>query len=83
MKMRKDKIDRLVERLTAKTIAPISYERKFVAFYDVLGWRQKIAEAGNDPGMILALKGAVTGWSLLSNVEVQNRGCASQRSRTM
>ena len=74
MKTPTDKIDRLVERLTAKTMAPMSYERKFVAFYDVLGWRQKIAEAGNDPGMILALKGAVTGWSLLSNVEVQNRG---------
>lgn len=74
MRTRKDKIDRLVERLTAKTMAPVSYERKFVAFYDVLGWRQKIAEAGNDPEMILALKAAVTGWSFLSNVEVQNRG---------
>ena len=74
MKKRKDKIDRLVETLTAKTMAPVSYERKFVAFYDVLGWRQKIAEAGNDPEMILALKAAVTGWSLLSDTGVQNRG---------
>jgi hypothetical protein len=75
MRTRKDKIDRLVEGLTAETMAPpVSYERKLVAFYDVLGWRQKIAAAGSDPQMILALKAAVTGWSLLSNVEVQNRG---------
>lgn len=74
MKKRKDKIDRLVEGLTATTMAPVRYERKYVVFYDVLGWRQKIAEAGNDPEMIVTLKAAVTGWALLGNADVQSRG---------
>lgn len=74
MKRPRDKIDRLVEKLTAKTMAPVSYERKVVAFYDVLGWKQKISEAGSDPEKLLALKSAVAGWSLLSRQQVQNRG---------
>jgi hypothetical protein len=32
------------------------YQRRVVAFYDVLGWRSKIAEAGNDPAKIAHLQ---------------------------
>jgi hypothetical protein len=78
MRRGEDKIDRQVDKLTAQTMTPVSYKRKFVAFYDVLGWRQKIAEAGDDPDKILALKAAVTGWSLLSSSEIQNRGFKTQ-----
>jgi hypothetical protein len=74
MRTRKDEIDHLVKKLTAETTAPAAYERKFVAFYDVLGWRRKIADAGDNPEMIQALKAAVTGWSFLRNIDVQNRG---------
>jgi hypothetical protein len=78
MRRGKDKIDRQVEKLTAQTMLPVSYGRKFVAFYDVLGWRQKIAEAGDDPDKILALKAAVSGWSLLSSSQIQSRGFRTQ-----
>lgn len=78
MRRGKDKIDRQAEKLTAQTMLPVSYERKFVAFYDVLGWRHKIAEAGTDPDKILSLKAAVSGWSLLSSSQTQNRGFKTQ-----
>jgi len=71
---RQDKIDRLVAKLTAQALSPVLYERKVVVFYDILGWRQKIAEAANDAESIRTLKTIVCGWSLLGGVDIQNRG---------
>jgi hypothetical protein len=35
---------------------PLQYERKAVVFYDVLGWRNQIQKAGNDPEKIAMLQ---------------------------
>ena len=35
---------------------PLQYERKAVVFYDVLGWRNQIQKAGNDPEKIATLQ---------------------------
>jgi hypothetical protein len=43
------------ERLQEFLLNP-SYENRAVAFYDFLGWRSKIAEAGDDPEKIGQLR---------------------------
>jgi hypothetical protein len=42
----RNKASRWVERMVYE---PVAYEERLIAFYDVLGWRQKIKEAGDDP----------------------------------
>jgi hypothetical protein len=37
----------------------VNYERRVVAFYDVMGWQNKIVEAGNDIEKITTLKNVV------------------------
>jgi hypothetical protein len=74
MRKKPDKIDRLVAQMVARSTAPVAYERKVVVFYDVLGWRQKIVEAGTDLDSINVLKTTIHGWSLLAGSDIQNRG---------
>jgi len=56
-------------------MAPVSYERKILwPFTTCWGGGRRLAGGWKSIGVILALKAAVTGWSLLSNMEVQDRG---------
>jgi hypothetical protein len=47
-------------------VTNVSYERRIVAFYDVLGWRDKIGWAGNDPTRIAVLMNLVSSFFYLS-----------------
>lgn len=42
--------------IPGSTPEPLQYERKTVVFYDVLGWRDQIKRAGNDPTKIARLQ---------------------------
>lgn len=44
---------------------PAHYERRVVAFYDIMGWRDKIADAGDDIEKVTTLKNMVRLFSFL------------------
>jgi hypothetical protein len=44
---------------TFRMLRSVKYENKIVAFYDILGWRNKIHEAGNSPRRIAELRNIV------------------------
>src|SRR3954447_24142779 len=46
-----------------------AYERRIVAFYDVLGWRSKIAGAGDDADKITQLKNVIRIYSMIPDKE--------------
>jgi hypothetical protein len=49
-----------------------SYERRVVAFYDVLGWRAKIAEAGTDPTEIGELRRIILGSTRITRLSAED-----------
>ncbi|OAI44316.1 hypothetical protein AYO42_00795 [Rhizomicrobium sp. SCGC AG-212-E05] len=44
----------------------VHYERRLVAFFDVLGWRDKIEKAGTDPIQLARLRNVVGFYSLIA-----------------
>lgn len=53
----------------------LSYERKFVAFFDVLGWRDKIEAAKNDPSKVAHLHNVLALFTTLAKQkELTDRG---------
>jgi len=52
--------------------AQVRYERRLVAFYDVLGWRDKIQQAGVDPVALARLRNVVSFYTLIARKEKQH-----------
>jgi hypothetical protein len=50
----------------------VHYERRLVAFYDVLGWRDKIQQAENDPVALARLRNVISFYALIAKKEKTN-----------
>jgi hypothetical protein len=48
--------DRFAESWSKRLVRHEGYERRIVAFYDVLGWRAKVKDAGDDPRAVAQLR---------------------------
>jgi hypothetical protein len=60
-----------IERLEDYSENP-SYERRVVVFYDVLGWRARIAEAGTDPVKIGELRRIILGSTRITRLSAED-----------
>ena len=50
-----------------------SYERRIVAFYDMLGWRSEIADAGTDPNKVGNLRRLILTHTRVLGMSVNSR----------
>jgi hypothetical protein len=57
-----------------------SYERRVVAFYDVLGWRAQITEAGVDPAKLKVLRQEILGVTRITQLSAEDFKEADIRS---
>jgi hypothetical protein len=69
-----------IEAWQQKIVQPKAYERRLVAYYDVLGWRKKIEQAGDDPTELQILRTIVGMFGLLS--KTLTKGNAETRMST-